>query len=183
MRVIAGSRRSLNLVAPKGDNTRPTQDITKETLFNVLQNQIPGAQFLDLFSGSGSIAIEALSRGAENAVLVENNKEAIACIKQNLIHTKFCDEATLMECDVMGALEKLKGHATFDVVFMDPPYQKGYEPDVLLKLSQADYVDEYTWIVVEAAKTTDISFIDELGFEIIKTKEYRTNKHIFLRRK
>lgn len=84
MRVIAGTRRSMPLKAPVGMDTRPTQDRTKETLFNVLQNEIPGAEFLDLFAGSGAISIEALSRGASHATLVENNKNAVSCIKITL---------------------------------------------------------------------------------------------------
>ena len=89
MRVIAGSRRSLPLKTLEGDATRPTADKYKETLFNCLQMDVPGSVFLDLFSGSGSIAIEALSRGAKRAVLVENSREALNIIKQNIYFTKF----------------------------------------------------------------------------------------------
>ena len=88
MRVIAGSARRIPLVAPEGKNTRPTTDRIKETLFNMLQDDIPGCQFLDLFSGSGGIGIEALSRGAKQAVLVEFGKEALECIRKNLEKTK-----------------------------------------------------------------------------------------------
>jgi 16S rRNA (guanine966-N2)-methyltransferase len=101
MRVIAGSRRSMPLKAPAGLDTRPTQDRTKETLFNVLQNDIPGSVFVDLFSGSGGIGIEALSRGAKKAYFVENNKAALSCIKENLKFTKFIEESVVLETDVM----------------------------------------------------------------------------------
>ena len=83
MRVIAGSRRSLPLKSLEGDNTRPTVDKYKETLFNCIQMEVPDSMFLDLFSGSGAIGIEALSRGAKRAVLVENNKQALDVIKAN----------------------------------------------------------------------------------------------------
>ena len=92
MRVIAGTRRSLPLKSLEGDTTRPTADRYKETLFNVLQTDIPGCRFLDLFAGSGAIGIEALSRGARHAVFVENNRKAMAVIKENIHFTKFEDE-------------------------------------------------------------------------------------------
>ena len=88
MRVIAGSARSLPLKTLEGMDTRPTTDRIKETLFNMIQSEIPGCRFLDLYAGSGAIAIEALSRGAKEAVLVENSKAACACIRENLAFTK-----------------------------------------------------------------------------------------------
>lgn len=183
MRVIAGSRRSMPLKAPVGMDTRPTQDRTKETLFNVLQNEIPGAEFLDLFSGSGAIAIEALSRGAKHAVLVENAKKANECIKDNLKFTKFTNEAELMEMDVFSALERLKKHSEFDVVFMDPPYQLEIEPQILQIFNNMDSVTKYSTIVIEMGLKRDVSFIDECGYKIVKTKTYKTNQHIFIKKK
>ena len=88
MRVIAGSARRLLLKTPEGMETRPTTDRIKETLFNILQPDIPGCHFLDLFSGSGAIAIEALSRGAAQAVLVENHPQAISCIRQETVRCR-----------------------------------------------------------------------------------------------
>ena len=93
MRVIAGSRGRIRLTTVKGDKVRPTTDRIKETLFNILQPDIPGASFLDLFSGSGAIGIEALSRGAREAVLVEQDRDALACIRANLKTTRFEEEA------------------------------------------------------------------------------------------
>lgn len=131
MRVIAGTRRSMPLKCPKGMDTRPTQDRTKETLFNVLQTEIAGSEFLDLFSGSGAIGIEALSRGARHATFVENAKPAIQCIKENITFTKFSDDSTIMEMDVFSALERLRGHEEFDIIFMDPPYMLEIEPHLI----------------------------------------------------
>lgn len=183
MRVIAGSRRSLPLSAPKGNDTRPTEDRTKETLFNVLQNYIFNGDFLDLFSGSGAIAIEALSRGVNNAILVEKDKNAIECIKKNLEFTKFTEQAVLMEKDVFVALDMILDHEPFGVIFMDPPYMAGVEEQIIGKLARMHYVDEYTVIVIEAALKTDLSFICDYNFEIFKEKNYKTNKHVFIRRK
>ena len=99
MRVIAGSARSMPLKAPAGYDTRPTQDRIKETLFNMLQTQIPGCVFVDVFSGSGGIGIEALSRGARKSYFIENDAKAAACIQENLSFTKLDDRAVLLKQD------------------------------------------------------------------------------------
>ena len=182
MRVIAGSRRSMPLKAPAGLDTRPTQDRTKETLFNVLQNDIPGSIFVDLFSGSGGIGIEALSRGAKKTYFVENNKAALACIKENLKFTKFIEESVVIETDVMFALEKLRSEQEIDIIFMDPPYKSELEEQVLLALSKMPYVSQYTTIVVEALLDTDFSYLESMGLEIYKVKQYKSNQHIFIHR-
>ena len=182
MRVIAGSRRSMPLKAPAGLDTRPTQDRTKETLFNVLQNDIPGSIFVDLFSGSGGIGIEALSRGAKKAYFVENNKAALGCIKDNLKFTKFLDESVVIETDVMFALEKLRSEEEIDIIFMDPPYKSELEEQVLLALSKMPYVSKYTTIVVEALLDTNFDYLESMGLEIYKVKQYKSNQHIFIRR-
>lgn len=117
MRVIAGTARSLKLKTIEGLDTRPTTDRIKETLFNILQPDIHGAVVLDLFSGSGAIAIEALSRGAKEAVLVENSKAACVCIRENLAHTRLMEKALVMECDCLTAVNRLAGHEPFDIIF------------------------------------------------------------------
>ena len=182
MRVIAGTRRSMPLKCPKGMDTRPTQDRTKETLFNVLQTEIAGSEFLDLFSGSGAIGIEALSRGARHATFVENAKPAIQCIKENITFTKFSDDSTIMEMDVFSALERLRGHEEFDIIFMDPPYMLEIEPQVLDVLNNMSYVADNTIIIMETGRERDFSFVEDAGFQIVKIKEYKTNQHIFIKR-
>ena len=97
MRIIAGTARSLPLKTIEGMDTRPTTDRIKETLFNMLQNDVPGCYFLDLFAGSGQIGLEAVSRGARYAVFVENNKKACACIEDNIHFTKFDRETKLLQ--------------------------------------------------------------------------------------
>ncbi len=182
MRVIAGSRGRIRLTTVKGDKVRPTTDRIKETLFNILQPDIPGASFLDLFSGSGAIGIEALSRGAREAVLVEQDRDALACIRANLKTTRFEEEALVKQGDVLSVLRTLQ-HAPFDLIFMDPPYDSGWEEKVLSVLSQASYVDEYTKIVVEGSAKTDLSFAADLGFFVYREKSYGSNKHIFLEKR
>ena len=174
MRVIAGKARRLQLKTIDGMGTRPTTDRIKETLFNMINNDMPQTVFLDLFSGSGAIGIEALSRGASKAYFVESNKKAVQCIKDNLNFTKLQDDAVVM---AMPVEHKVK----FDFIFMDPPYDKLYEKDVLIFLSKSDLINKSSRIIVEASLDTDFSYASELGYEIIKEKEYKTNKHVFLK--
>ena len=119
MRIIAGTARSLPLKTIEGMDTRPTTDRIKETLFNMLQNDVPGSYFLDLFAGSGQIGLEAVSRGARYAVFVENNKKACACIEDNIHFTKFDRETKLLQSDVISAIRSMEGKYRFDVIFMD----------------------------------------------------------------
>ena len=183
MRVIAGSARRLLLKAPKGLETRPTTDKIKETLFNILMPELYDANFLDLFSGSGAIGIEALSRGSAHATFVENSKPALKCIEENLKTTHFTDEASIYPMDVFSALNQLQGKERFDIIFMDPPYDRGLERQVLERLKFSSIIDSDSLIVIEASIDTDIDYISELSFEIIKIKQYKNNMHVFLRRK
>ena len=180
MRIIAGTARSLPLKTIEGKDTRPTTDKTKETLFNVMQFDVPGAYFLDLFAGSGQIGLEALSRGAAYAVFVENSRKAASCIEDNIRFTKFDKVSKLMMTDAVTAVRTLEGKYKFDIVFMDPPYNQEQERRVLEQLSRMKYVTEDTLIVVEASLETDFSYLSEIGFTLQKEKKYKTNKHVFL---
>jgi 16S rRNA (guanine966-N2)-methyltransferase len=182
MRIIAGTARSLPLRTVEGMDTRPTTDKIKETLFNMLQADVPGAYFLDLFAGSGQIGLEALSRGAAYAVFVENSRKAAKCIEDNIAFTKFTKESMLMTTDVISALRRLDGRYTFDLIFMDPPYRQGLERDVLAVLAQSALLKPDTRIIVESSLDTDFSYLPELGFEVEKYKRYKTNMHVFLKK-
>ena len=187
MRVIAGSARSLPLKAPEGLETRPTADRIKETLFNMLQTDVPGCVFVDLFSGTGGIGIEALSRGARKAYFVENAARAAACIQQNLAFTKLQERAVLLKQDACSALGGIREEQV-DIIFMDPPYDCGHEQAVLALLGEKSYVTQDTLIVVESSMKTDFSWLEETGFRILEKKgkpvekHYRTNKHVFIKR-
>ena len=180
MRVIAGSARRLQLKTLDGIDTRPTADRIKETLFNMTAPYMYDCVFLDLFSGSGGIGIEALSRGAREAVFVEKNPKAMACIKENLKFTGLESRALTLTRDVMSALYQLEGEKVFDYIFMDPPYHKGLERNVLEYLSESALVYEDTILIAEAARETDFAYIKELGFTLLKEKVYKTNKHVFM---
>ena len=180
MRVIAGSAKRLQLKTIDGMDTRPTTDRIKETLFNMISPYIADSCFLDLFSGSGAIGIEALSRGAEKAVFVEQNRKAMECIRENLRYTRLEKGAVLYEMDVFSALKKLD--TPFDYIFMDPPYNMLLEKKVLEYLSESELLSDSGIIIVEASLETDFSYVEELGFAVIKEKKYKTNKHLFLER-
>ena len=183
MRVIAGSAKGMPLKTVSGMETRPTTDRIKETLFNMLQSYICDCRFLDLFSGSGAIGIEALSRGAVSCVLIEKNKKAANCILENLKFTRLKDKAEVMNQDVFTALSMLEGTEPFDCIFMDPPYNKNLERQVLEYLKDSSLANTDTLIVTEADLHTDFSYVEELGYELSRSKEYKTNKHIFLHKR
>ena len=183
MRVIAGSARHLPLKTARGLSTRPTTDRIKETLFNMLQPYIPGSSFLDLFAGSGAIGIEALSRGAGRAVFVEKDRRAAQCIKDNLAFTHLADKGTLLTADVFDALQTMPAREAFDLIFMDPPYDRLIERRVLEMLAGLAIADEHTLIVAEASLETEFSYLDALGYDVVKRKAYKTNVHMFLRKR
>ena len=182
MRIIAGTARSLPLKTIDGLDTRPTTDRIKETLFNMIQQDVPDCYFLDLFAGSGQIGLEAVSRGAAKAFFIENAKNAAACIQDNIRFTKFEDACTLLQTDVISGLRTLEGKYRFDLIFMDPPYKKELEKEELTFLSHSSLVKPSAKIIVEAALETDFSYAEELGYTVLKEKCYKTNKHVFLQK-
>lgn len=182
MRVIAGTAKRLPLKTVKGLDTRPTTDRIKETLFNMIQNQLYDIRFLDLFAGSGAIGIEALSRGAGSAVFVEKSFAAVQCIKENLTFTKLEERAVLLKTDVMTALSSLEKDGPFGIIFMDPPYEQGLEEKVLRYLRTSALVNEDTLLIVEADRKTDFAYLEEYGYNLVKRKEYKLNAHMFIKR-
>lgn len=181
MRVIAGKARRLQLITPEGLDTRPTTDRIKETLFNILNPYLADANFLDIFAGSGAIGIEALSRGAKYAAFVEQQRTALECIRANLKLTKLDTQGEVFAYDAVAAIRALevKGNA-FDIIFMDPPYDKELERQVLMALDKSNVINDDTIIVIEASLTTDFEYLKETRFQIYKKKEYKTNQHVFL---
>lgn len=122
MRIITGGAKGAKLIAPKGDHTRPTAERTKEAVFSMLQYEFEGRRVLDLFAGSGQMGLEAVSRGADLAVLVDADRCAIDAITQNAKHTKLADRAHILKTDALAFLRSYDG-APFHLIFLDPPYQ------------------------------------------------------------
>ncbi|MCR5109210.1 MAG: 16S rRNA (guanine(966)-N(2))-methyltransferase RsmD [Lachnospiraceae bacterium] len=183
MRVIAGEMRSIKLAAPNGYDTRPTSDKVKETLFNVLMPYIySDSCFLDLFAGSGAIGIEALSRGAKRAVFAERSKAALKCIEENIKKCRLEDRTKVISGDVFFTLRKLEGDEDFDIIFLDPPYDTGTEKEVIKYLDTSGLLRDDGIIIAESSSDTDYDFLSGTGFEAFKVKEYKNNKHVFMRR-
>lgn len=181
MRVISGSKRGVRLGSPKGLSTRPTTDRIKESLFNILSPALYGCSFLDLFAGSGSIGIEALSRGAREAVFVDKNRQALGVIKENIEKTNFSDKATVLGMDCFAAVKLLKEKGMkFDIIFMDPPYYSTFIQNILDETDFLDILNNEGIVVVEQAK--DEAELDSEGLEVFRIKDYgRTTKMTFLK--
>ncbi|MGZ3633244.1 MAG: 16S rRNA (guanine(966)-N(2))-methyltransferase RsmD [Parachlamydiaceae bacterium] len=125
MHIIAGAYKNRTLATPKSALTRPTSAKLRETLFNICQGNIAGAHFLDLFAGSGAMGLEALSRGAQSATFVDSSKESIQCISKNIEVLGVKKLSKVLLKDVFMALEKfVKESLQFDIVYIDPPYEK-----------------------------------------------------------
>ena len=148
----------------------------------MLQNRITGCSFLDLFSGSGAIGIEALSRGAREAVFIEKDPKAYACIRDNLAFTRLADRARVLRMEVVSALGRMEREVPFDIIFMDPPYGLLLEKKVLELLSRGSLAGQDTLIIAEASADTDFSYLPEFGYVLEREKCYKTNKHIFIRK-
>lgn len=171
MRVITGSKRGHKLVTLEGTDVRPTTDRVKEAIFSIIQFDIEGRTVLDLFAGSGQLGIETLSRGATFAVFVDKSKEAIGVIEKNLVNTSFQNSARILNKDYSAFLNS-KGE-TFDIAFLDPPYDKGILeialPLTIKRMSDAGL------IICEHSSTEELpQEID--GF--IKQKDYKYGKTI-----
>lgn len=149
MRVIGGRFRGHPLVQFKASHIRPTTDRVKETIFNILQNEVDGARVLDLFSGTGSLSIEALSRGASHVDSVESHKGSLKIIHQNLSKLKISDDIEVHGKDVFRYLKKYSGEP-YDLIFIDPPFTKKWADQVMRDLSHSSTFSERTVIFVEA---------------------------------
>ncbi|GFI61111.1 ribosomal RNA small subunit methyltransferase D [Clostridiales bacterium] len=169
MRVIAGSARRLRLEAPEGIDTRPTADRVKESLFNMLNPDIFGCRFLDLFSGSGAIGIEALSRGAKKVVFVDSSERCLNVIKRNLNFTGLSDKAEIIKSDVYAAIQQLRDGEQFDIIFMDPPYAGGFYLPVLKEIYEARILASSGFVVAESSK--EYKFSASENFTITKERK------------
>jgi|SRR5271170_3405057 len=164
MRVIAGTHRSRQLKSLNTPLLRPTSDRLRETLFNVLSPKIPGAHFLDLFAGTGAVGIEALSRGAQSALFIENHAPAAKLIRQNLSSLQIGSAATVIAMDTHSALEKLQRSQikqaqafAYDFVFLDPPYAAAREYHRVMKfLSTAAFVSQSTVVIAEHTRKFEL---------------------------
>ena len=153
MRIISGKARGTKLYTLDGTATRPTLDRVKESLFNIIQNDIEDSTVLDLFSGSGAIGLEFLSRGAKRAVLCDSSKDAIKIIKQNVQKTHFEEKVEVYNMEFTKLVERLQNQK-FDIIYIDPPYATDFIKISLEKIIEYELVNENTKIIVETDDET-----------------------------
>jgi 16S rRNA (guanine966-N2)-methyltransferase len=150
MRIISGTSRGRKLVTPVNRSLRPTSDRVKESIFDILQDETEGRVVLDLFAGTGNLGIEALSRGAKRAVFVEKGRQALRLIQRNLAQLGLEGRSEILPKDVsraIGILEKRRER--FDLILMDPPYQKGLIRNTLMKLSSHQIYHRSSILIIE----------------------------------
>jgi 16S rRNA (guanine(966)-N(2))-methyltransferase RsmD len=150
MRIISGTSKGRKLATPKNPSLRPTSDRVKESIFNILRGQIEGGMVLDLFAGTGNLGIEALSRGAKKVIFVEKGRHALRLIQKNLAQFGLEERSEVLPIDANRAIGILKQRGkTFDLIFMDPPYEKGLIEKTLVKLSSHQIYHRGSILVIE----------------------------------
>lgn len=167
MRVITGTAKGKKLKTLDGLDVRPTSEKVKESIFSIIQFELEGAKFLDLFAGSGQIGIEALSRGAEMCVFVDSNRESQAIIKENLQNTSLFQKSRVVAMDSIAYLDRMTD--VFDIAFLDPPYNKGFLQKALPKI--VEKIKSHGIIICEHEKN-DILPTEVGNFEIFRTYSY-----------
>ena len=181
MRIISGKARGTKLYTLDGTATRPTLDRVKESLFNIIQNDIEDSTVLDLFSGSGAIGLEFLSRGAKRAVLCDSSKDAIKIIKQNVQKTHFEEKVEVYNMEFTKLVERLQNQK-FDIIYIDPPYATDFIKISLEKIIEYELVNENTKIIVETDDETRIlNQIEKMYVEITEKRKYGRETIIFLK--
>jgi 16S rRNA (guanine(966)-N(2))-methyltransferase RsmD len=174
MHIITGSARGVKLETLKGEQTRPTSERAKEAIFSMLQFALEGRRVLDLFSGSGQMGLEALSRGAASAVLADKAKDAVAVIAKNAQKTKLLDRAKIVNADAIGYLNRCT-EGPFHLVFLDPPYAAGLLPPVLRALLDKKLLTSGATVVAECGAPEALFGGDEAlaaRFCVEKEKRY-----------
>lgn len=173
MRIITGKARGVRLSTLEGEATRPTAERVKEAVFSIIQFDIEGREVLDLFAGSGQLSLEALSRGASHAVMVDRSREAIAVIKENARKTRLEGECEIYNCEHTEYIRKNKGRR-FDLVFLDPPYALELCGEVVEALLNADMLKPTAVVVCESEESDIFRGREAVAdrFEIIKQTRY-----------
>ena len=158
MRIIAGIAKGIRLKTPKGMRTRPTSDRVKESVFGILATAPVDAQVLDLFAGTGNLGLEALSRGAVSAVLVDKNSQSIKIMMENAILTDLAGMAVICREDALQALKRFEAEGkSFDLIFCDPPYNLGLAPKVLQAIESGKVLRDGGIFVLEHSRHEKLS--------------------------
>ena len=183
MRIISGKARGTKLYTLDSMNTRPTLDRVKESIFNIIQNEIEDAVVLDLFAGSGAIGLEMLSRGAKKAVLCDKEKHAIEVIKKNIEKTHMNEKVELYNLDFKLCLEKVKNEK-FDLIYIDPPYNTDFITQSLKRIIELDIIKKEGKIILETDDEQRIlKDIEDMDVEVIDKRKYGRATIVFLYKK
>lgn len=171
VRVISGSARGLKLNTPGDDRVRPTTDRVKESMFNIVQDWVYDSQVLDLFAGSGALGIEALSRGASQAVFCDNSLDSIKIIKSNIEKARVVDRSQIVSGDFKRCLRDMEAkNQSFDMIFVDPPYYEGLFEEVLDTIRSCKILKKDGIVIVEHDAKRPIGRVE--GLEVYKEKKY-----------
>lgn len=182
MRVISGTARGLKLLAPEGNNTRPTADRIKEALFNIISQELYNAEFLDVFAGSGAIGIEALSRGSKRATFIENNKESLSILDQNIKKARFEANSEVLKKDALASVDELiSSGRKFDIIFLDPPYKTNFLNLILEKIDNSNLLEDDGLIICEQHISEELQKFSKIDTYMIK--KYKITKIVFLKHK
>lgn len=170
MRIIAGDAKGRRLFTPSGREVRPTSDRVKESLFNILGEAVPGAVVLDLFAGTGNLGLESLSRGAERSIFIDNSRDSIRIVNDNIRNLKYEEYCEVYNNDALSALAVLKKRQIiFDIIFVDPPYSREIIPEILRKITELDLLNDKGIIAAEH----DIK--DKLPDRILNIIKYKSS--------
>ncbi|MDF2635353.1 MAG: methyltransferase [Pelosinus sp.] len=188
MRIITGSAKGIKLDAPRGLGTRPTTDRVKESVFNILGDIVIDAHVLDIFAGTGNLGLEALSRGAIEAVFIDNSIDSITIIKENARRTRLIEQTEIYKNDVIRALDRfVETSRSFDLIFCDPPYNKGLVEIVLKKIENTSLLKPQGILVIEHSKHEKITDqwsnlqlrrVEKYGETLISFLLYITNQEV-----
>lgn len=169
MRIIAGSRKGLRLVSTKTRSLRPTTDRTKETMFNVIAGYVTGSDVLDIYAGTGSLGIEALSRGAAKAIFIENNRQIREVLARNLDASGFANLSEVIGTPAENALKWLGNQARkFDLIFADPPYRQNLSLATVKSVNANQLLARGGWLIVEHGSETELVSTDKYELKISK---------------
>ena len=183
MRIIAGENRGKKLKAVLGMKTRPKADRVKEAVFSSIDDRLYGSRFLDVFSGTGNIALEAVSRGAEEAVLLEKDADALKVIQDNVTACRQDARCTIMRGDSIASMNTLSRQGKqFDLIYVDPPYQGGLYEEVLKNIAEKELLAQDGLILLECAKNTSLSIENSIFF-IYKEKCYGDTTVLYVKQK
>ena len=184
MRIITGKARGLHLNVPKNYDVRPTADRVKESLFNIIGSKVVGAAVLDLFAGSGNLGLESWSRGARFVQFVDNSRASLKLTGSNIQKCRAEADCKVLKHDAEAAVDLFsKQGQRFDLIFVDPPYNKGWVQKILKKLDSSPLLTENGWLIAEHSAHDGIAGATPEGYEVFRSQQYGETVLSFIKRK